>query len=105
MPDLPQQHYGSASGSASGAGSARFFGWLRSLGITRRGGWVGGVCSGVAARLGIDPIIVRGIAVVVAVLGGPAFLLYAAAWLLLPDARGDIHLERLIKGHFDPPII
>ncbi|GAB3804322.1 hypothetical protein GCM10028798_24460 [Humibacter antri] len=71
----------------------------------RQNGWIGGVCGGVAARLGIDPIIVRGIAVVVAVLGGPAFLLYAAAWLMLPDAQGDIHLQRLIKGHFDPPII
>jgi phage shock protein PspC (stress-responsive transcriptional regulator) len=86
-------------------GSARFFGWLRSLGLVRSNGWIGGVCGGVAARLGIDPIIVRGIAVVVAVLGGPAFLLYAAAWLLLPDAQGDIHLERLLSGHFDPPII
>jgi phage shock protein PspC (stress-responsive transcriptional regulator) len=71
----------------------------------RQNGWIGGVCGGVAARLGIDPIIVRGIAVVIAVLGGPALLLYAAAWLLLPDAYGDIHLQRLLKGHFDPPII
>jgi phage shock protein PspC (stress-responsive transcriptional regulator) len=85
--------------------SDRFFGWLRSLGLVRTNGWIGGVCGGVAARLGIDPIIVRGIAVVVAVLGGPAFLLYAAAWLLLPDAQGYIHLERLLRGHFDPPII
>lgn len=86
-------------------GSVRFFGWLRSLGLVRQNGWIGGVCGGIAARLGIDPIIVRGIAVVVAVLGGPAFLAYAAAWLLLPDVHGDIHLQRLIKGHFDPPII
>jgi phage shock protein PspC (stress-responsive transcriptional regulator) len=80
----------------------RFFDWMRGLGIPRQRGWVGGVCAGVAERLGIDPIIVRGIAVVVAVLGGPALLLYAAAWLLLPDADDRIHLERLIKGDFDP---
>jgi phage shock protein PspC (stress-responsive transcriptional regulator) len=75
---------------------------MRALRVPRQHGWVGGVCAGVAQRLGIDPIIVRGIAVVVAVLGGPAFLLYAAAWLLLPDADDRIHLERLTKGDFDP---
>lgn len=58
------------------------------------------MCSGIAARLGIDPIIVRGIVIVVAVLGGPALLLYAAGWLLLPDADNRIHLERMIRGEF-----
>lgn len=94
-----------ATPSGAAAGSTRFFGWLRGLGIVRQNGWAGGVCGGVAARLGIDPIIVRGIAVVIAILGGPAFLVYAAAWLLLPDVSGDIHLERLIKGHFEPAMI
>lgn len=82
----------------------RFFTWMRSLGIVREPGWIGGVCAGVAARLGIDPLIVRGIVVVVAVLGGPAFLLYAAAWLLLPDSNNKIHLEELIAGRFESPI-
>ncbi len=80
--------------------SGRFFEWMRGLGVTREPGWIGGVCAGVAARLGIDPIIVRGIAVVVAVLGGPALLLYAAAWLLLPDTENRIHLERVLRGEF-----
>ncbi|MEP6480047.1 MAG: PspC domain-containing protein, partial [Rhodoglobus sp.] len=62
----------------------RFFEWMRSIGIRREPGWIGGVGSGIATRLGIDPLIVRGIIVVAAILGGPAFLLYAAAWLLLP---------------------
>ncbi|RKR75779.1 PspC domain-containing protein [Frondihabitans australicus] len=78
-----------------------FFDWVRRLGLQRGDAWIGGVCGGIAARLGIDPIIVRGIAVVVALLGGPAFLLYALAWLLLPDTQGTIHLERLIGGVFD----
>lgn len=89
----------------AGPGRSRFFGWMRGLGIVRHNGWIGGVCAGIAARLGIDPLIVRGIAVVVAILGGPAFLLYAAAWLLLPDADDDIHLERLLAGVFEPAII
>jgi phage shock protein PspC (stress-responsive transcriptional regulator) len=86
-------------------GTNRFFTWMRGLAIVRQNGWIGGVCGGVAARLGIDPIIVRGIAVVVVILGGPALLLYAAAWLLLPDSSDDIHLERLIRGHFEPAVV
>lgn len=82
-----------------------FFQWMRDLGITREPGWLGGVAAGVAVRLGIDPIIVRGIFVVVALLGAPALLLYAAAWLLLPDLDGRIHLERLVRGHFDGAVI
>ena len=82
----------------------RFFIWMRGLGITRQPGWIGGVAAGIAARLGIDPLIVRGIIVVVAVLGGPALLLYAAAWLLLPDAKNKIHLEELIHGRLESPI-
>ncbi|WP_136709690.1 PspC domain-containing protein [Agromyces sp. H66] len=82
-----------------------FFGWLRRLGVPRRPGWLGGVAAGVAARLGIDPLIVRGIVVVVAVLGAPFVLLYAIAWLLLPDTDGRIHLERLLRGTVDPAIV
>lgn len=87
------------------AGQHRFFTWMRGLGIVRQDAWIGGVCGGIATRLGIDPVIVRGIAVVVAVLGGPVFLLYAAGWLLLPDANDGIHLESLLRGVFEPPIV
>ena len=101
-----------SSGSSSGSehtpppvAGNRFFAWMRGLGLTRQPGWVGGVSSGIAARLGIDPLIVRGIFVVVAVLGGPALLLYAAAWLLLPDADDRIHLEEVFRGRVDSPIV
>ena len=79
----------------------RFFAWMRSLGIQREKGWIGGVAAGIAVRIGIDPLIVRGILVVTALLGAPALLAYAAAWLLLPDTEDSIPLERAIKGHFD----
>ena len=79
----------------------RFFAWMRSLGIQREKGWIGGVAAGIAVRIGIDPLIVRGILVVTALLGAPALLVYAAAWLLLPDTDDSIHLERAIKGQFD----
>jgi len=96
---------GSAPVADAAGASTGFFGWLRGLGIPRRQGWLGGVCAGVAARIGIDPIIVRGIVVVIAVLGAPFVLIYAIAWLLLPDVDGRIHLERLIAGIVDPAII
>ncbi|MFB9311245.1 phage shock protein PspC (stress-responsive transcriptional regulator)/FtsH-binding integral membrane protein [Agromyces hippuratus] len=93
-----------AATPAPGTGTG-LYDWLRRLGVPRRAGWLGGVCAGVAARLGIDPIIVRGIVVVVAVLGAPFVLLYAIAWLLLPDTEGEIHVERLIRGIVDPAIV
>ena len=46
---------------------------------------VAGVCAGVAAYLGIDPIILRILVVVLTLFGGSGLLLYAAAWLLIPD--------------------
>ena len=82
----------------------RFFAWMRSLGIQREKGWIGGVAAGIAVRIGIDPLIVRGILVVAAVLGAPVLLVYAVAWLLLPDADDTIHLERATKGQFEAPL-
>ena len=82
-------------------GSDRFFSWVEGLGIVRADGWLGGVCGGLAARLRIDPIIVRGIFVVVALFGFPALLVYAIAWALLPDTSGRIHLRELFRGRYD----
>jgi len=84
--------------------SNRFFSWMRRLDLPRQPGWIGGVCAGIATRIGVDPIIVRGIAVVLAVLGGPLLLAYAAAWMLLPDHTGKIHAEELGRGNFEPPV-
>src|SRR5690606_33345925 len=78
---------------------AGFFAWLRQLGISRdTDRWFAGVAGGMARRSGIDPIIVRGIFVVLALLGGPGILLYLAGWLLLPDQGGRIHLEEVFRG-------
>ena len=83
------------------SGTDRFFSWVEGLGIVRADGWLGGVCGGLAARLRIDPIIVRGIFVVVALFGFPALLVYAIAWALLPDTSGRIHLRELLHGRYD----
>lgn len=78
----------------------RLFAALRRSPVTRSPQRkLGGVCAGIAQRLGISPGIVRVATVVLAVLG-PAVALYLLAWLLLPDAHGRIHLERAIRdGH------
>jgi len=85
-------------GMATAAGESPFFVWIRCLDLRRRPGWLGGVCAGIAHRFGLDPVIVRGIVVVIGVLGGPVALLYALGWFLLPDERGEIHAQELVRG-------
>jgi signal transduction histidine kinase len=56
----------------------------------REGRRIGGVCAGVAAWLGIDPVVVRVAAVVLALANGVGVLVYLVLWALLPeeDVRG-----------------
>jgi phage shock protein PspC (stress-responsive transcriptional regulator) len=100
-PPAPEPDAAPASGaptSASAPSETGFFTWLRGLGVLRQNGWLGGVCAGIATRIGIDPLLVRGIAVVLAVVGAPVVLIYAVAWFLLPDAHGTIHAKELGHG-------
>jgi signal transduction histidine kinase len=55
----------------------------------RRGRLAGGVCAGLARQLGIDPLIVRLAFIAAAAAGGVGFVVYGAAWLLLPDTDGE----------------
>jgi phage shock protein PspC (stress-responsive transcriptional regulator) len=48
---------------------------------------IGGVASGIARSLGVDPVIVRIGFVVAALLGLAGVVLYVAGWLLIPDDR------------------
>jgi hypothetical protein len=41
---------------------------------------------------------VRGVFVVLALLGGPGLLIYLIGWLLLPDSQGRIHTEDIFRG-------
>ena len=66
-----------------------FFTWIRSHGIQRgRDRWIGGVSSGIAHRMGIDPLIVRGIFIVLTLFAGVGVLLYGIAWAFLPSPTG-----------------
>ena len=80
----------------------RFFGALRSIGIRRRthNKWIAGVCSGLADRLGIDPVIVRVALVILTMLGGAGIAIYLVAWALLPNDRDEIPAQRALRdGH------
>lgn len=50
---------------------------------------IAGVCGGLAEYFGIDPVIVRVIAVALVFAGGAGLLAYVAAWLLVPEHGAD----------------
>lgn len=63
----------------------------------------GGVCTGLAEKMGIDPVIVRGIAVVLMLFTGIGMLAYGLAWLLLPEkTTGRTLLEDAKYGQAQP---
>lgn len=49
---------------------------------------VGGVCTGLARHLDIDPVIVRIVFAVLTFVGGAGIIMYVAAWFLLPSDSG-----------------
>ncbi len=101
--------HGQAPGGAPGpvTGVDNFFDGVRRTGIVRsQERWVGGVAGGIALRLGIDPLVTRGILGVSVLLGGLGLVLYAIGWLLLPEqSDGRIHLQQLFRGDFDAAVI
>ncbi|RKS94366.1 phage shock protein C (PspC) family protein [Microbacterium sp. AG790] len=98
----PPPPAGSHAAADSRTAGDRFFSWTAGLGLARSDGWIGGVAAGIAARLRIDPLIVRGILVVVALFGFPVIFLYALAWALLPDLDGRILLRDALRRRFEP---
>lgn len=75
------------------------FARLRGSGFVRdaEGRWFGGVCSGLARRLGVDPILIRAAAIILAFVGGIGITVYVLLWLLMPDQHGEILAERGIR--------
>ena len=96
----PPPYYGHMPPPAA-AQPQNFFDWIRSQGIQRgRERWVGGVASGIAQRFGVDPLIVRGILVVLTIFAGIGVLLYGIAWALLPEPDGRIHVQEAAAGRW-----
>ncbi|MBD8062416.1 PspC domain-containing protein [Oceanitalea stevensii] len=75
-----------------------FFDSIRRTGF-RRGPQriLGGVCGGVAARLGANVMIVRLLLLLAFLLPGIGWVLYVALWALLPWQDGSIPLERVLS--------
>jgi phage shock protein PspC (stress-responsive transcriptional regulator) len=107
-PTTPGAPYGSPgdTGQPKPSGGAAFFDWVRSLGFVRGPDrWLAGVCGAIATRTGLDPLVVRGIAVVITILGGPIFFLYAVGWAFLPDTSGRSLVEKAVRQIFEPAMI
>ena len=74
-------NYGTAgAGGYPGDPDSTGAAWMRSNNRV-----IGGVCAGIASRLNIDPVIVRGLAVVGLLFFGVIPLLYGALWLWMPS--------------------
>jgi phage shock protein PspC (stress-responsive transcriptional regulator) len=83
-----------------GPGVAQFFDRIRRYGAVRpdEGRWFAGVSAGLARRWGIDPLLVRGGFVILAIFGGVGLLLYGLGWLFLPHPDGRIHAQEVLRG-------
>jgi len=65
-------------------------------------GLIAGICSGLAARLGVDPVIVRVCWVATLAVGGVGLPLYVLAWLLVPaDGPERPFVQRLLSSRRD----
>lgn len=80
-------------------GLDRFFGWIRSVDLRRDADdkWLAGVCSGIATRLGVDPIVIRAALVLLVILGGVGITIYLIAWAFLPNNRDEIVAEKALR--------
>lgn len=93
--------YQGAPGTYGQSSMDRFFNSIRAMNLYRAQPRVlGGVCSGISQRYGIDMTLVRILFIVSALLGFGGFL-YALAWAFLPEVEdGRIHLEQALHGDF-----
>ena len=64
----------------------------------REGRLLGGVCTGLAGHLGVDPLLVRVVFVAAAAAGGLGVGVYALLWLLLPEGSNPAPVRRLPTG-------
>ena len=82
-----------------GHGLDGFYTALRRPGIVRSrdGRWFAGVATGTARWLGVDPLVVRAGFILFSIFFGMGLALYLVLWLLMPDERGEIHVERALR--------
>jgi len=96
----------SARAAGGRAGIDRFYDAVRGWGAVRGSDrWVAGVCGGLGRRFGLDPLVVRGAFVLLALMGGVGLLLYGLGWALLPDAAGRIEAEAARHGDVSASLV
>lgn len=65
---------------------------------------IAGVCAGLGRYFGINPLVYRVAFAALSLLGGAGILLYAAAWLVIPDERrGDSLAGEALRSRRDRP--
>ena len=98
--DVMTQNPGQIAGTPHpSSGLDRFFGWLRELDVRRdtEDKWLAGVCSGIARRLGVDPLVTRAALIVLILLGGIGVTLYLIAWAFIPNDQEEIVAEKGLR--------
>ena len=70
----------------AGSYSARTESWRTTLPCRSRRRLIAGVCGGLAEHWGVSPTLVRLATLLLSLLPGPMWLVYAAAWIVMPDA-------------------
>src|SRR4051794_24490139 len=82
-----------------GHGLDGFYAALRRPGIVRGTDqrWFAGVSTGIARWLGVDPLVVRAGFILLSIFFGVGVGLYLVLWLLMPDDRGNLAVERALR--------
>ncbi|MFW5469231.1 PspC domain-containing protein [Knoellia sp. CPCC 206435] len=80
--------------------SNRFWDDILSTGLRRDRSrqWFAGVCSGVARRVDVDPVLIRAAFIALTLFGGFGVVAYLVAWLLMPDDNGRIMARDALSG-------
>lgn len=76
----------SAGSYPAGSYSARTESWRTTLPRRSRRRLIAGVCGGLAEHWGVSPTLVRLATLLLALLPGPMWVVYVAAWIVMPDA-------------------
>ncbi|MFC5370418.1 PspC domain-containing protein [Arcanobacterium bovis] len=79
----------------------KFFNTVRGYPLRRtHDGILGGVCSGIAHRWGLNPILIRILFALGLLFGGLSFFIYGLLWLLVPTyPENKISLEQTLRGN------
>lgn len=80
------------------SGTDNFFTGLRRIDLRRSDdSWLGGVCSGLAERLGVDALVIRALFVVLSLGMGLGVVLYLLSWLVIPNRHEETHIESALR--------